>query len=223
MKSSCHFLYNHRGTSELNKKELFLAASELVLYNRGTDNAENTIVLLLSTYHTENTSHVISKHRWCVTSLRLGGSVFTESLPRSGLLYPFFHCCVSILHRKGCFCGLTVFTRNKYATISLFLFRVDRVLVRLSVRKPVAQIKNFAILLNIYLLLLSISLRIHVPKFSKTRLPENSVTSDAVPLNSTIVGITLKIRPRPSLSSSFTIHYPLIFLTYHSTLYSLSY
>jgi hypothetical protein len=46
-----------------------------VLYSRGTDIAENT-------------NHVITKHCWVVTSLRLRGSVFTEPLPRSGLHNP---------------------------------------------------------------------------------------------------------------------------------------
>jgi hypothetical protein len=31
---------------------------------------------------TQKTSHVIAKHCWVVTSLRLRGSVFTEPLPR---------------------------------------------------------------------------------------------------------------------------------------------
>jgi hypothetical protein len=42
--------------------KIFLAASGLVLYSRVTDNAENTVLLLRSADHTDNTSHVIAKH-----------------------------------------------------------------------------------------------------------------------------------------------------------------
>jgi hypothetical protein len=77
MKCFSHFFFNHPGTSELNYK-LFLDASGLVLYNRGTDNAENTVLLLRSADHTENTSHMIAKHCWSVMLLCLRGSVFTE-------------------------------------------------------------------------------------------------------------------------------------------------
>jgi hypothetical protein len=66
----------------------FLAAGGLVLYSRGTDNAENTVLLLRSADHTENTSHVIAKYCWVVTSLRLLRSVFTQPMPRSGLHNP---------------------------------------------------------------------------------------------------------------------------------------
>jgi hypothetical protein len=92
-----------------------LAASGFVLYRRGTDNAENT-VLLRSADHTENTSHVIAKHCWVVTSLHLRGSVFTEPLPRSELhnpIVPLLRACI----RNGCFCGATVLAWSKYATI----------------------------------------------------------------------------------------------------------
>jgi hypothetical protein len=74
--------------------KLSLAASGLVLYSRGRANAENT-------------SHVIAKHCWDVTSLRLRGSVFTELLPRSGLYNPVVPLLVRVLLRKGCFCGST--------------------------------------------------------------------------------------------------------------------
>jgi hypothetical protein len=69
-----------------------------VLHNRGTDNTENTVLLLRSAEQTENTSHVIAKHCWDVTSLRLRGSVFTEPLPRSGLhnpVVPLLHVCIA--------------------------------------------------------------------------------------------------------------------------------
>jgi hypothetical protein len=69
-----------------------------MLYSRGTDNAENTVLLLRSTDHTENTSHMIAKHCWGVTSLRLRGSVFTEPLPRSGLhnpVVPLLRACIT--------------------------------------------------------------------------------------------------------------------------------
>jgi hypothetical protein len=56
-----------------------------VLYICDTDNAENTVILLRSADHTENTSHMIAKNCWDVTSLRLRGNVFTEPLPRSRL------------------------------------------------------------------------------------------------------------------------------------------
>jgi hypothetical protein len=42
--ASCHFLFNHTGTSELNYK-LSLAASGLVLHSRDTDKTENTVLL----------------------------------------------------------------------------------------------------------------------------------------------------------------------------------
>jgi hypothetical protein len=42
--------------------KLSLAASGLVLYGRGTNNAENTVKLLRSADHIENTSHMIAKH-----------------------------------------------------------------------------------------------------------------------------------------------------------------
>jgi hypothetical protein len=41
----------------LNPPGLSLAASRIVLYSRGTDNAENTILLLRSADHTENKLH----------------------------------------------------------------------------------------------------------------------------------------------------------------------
>jgi hypothetical protein len=66
----------------------------LVLYSRGTDNAENT-------------SHVIVKHCCDVTSLRLRGNVFTEPLPRSGLQNPVVPLLVRVLLRNDCFCGPT--------------------------------------------------------------------------------------------------------------------
>jgi hypothetical protein len=71
--------------STKNSSGLSLAASGLVIYSRGADNAENTALLLHSGDHTENISHVIAKHSRDVTSLRLSGSVFTKPLPRSGL------------------------------------------------------------------------------------------------------------------------------------------
>jgi hypothetical protein len=79
---------------------LSLAARGLVLYvySRGTDNAENTVLLLRSADHTENTSHVIATNCWVVTSLRLLGSVFAEPLPRSGLhnpLVPLLRVCIT--------------------------------------------------------------------------------------------------------------------------------
>jgi hypothetical protein len=100
MKSSCHFLLNHHETSELTKKSsgLFLPASGLVLYRSGMDNAENTVLLLHSADHTENTSHVMAKHCWDVMSLYLCRSVFNEPLPRSGLhnpIVPLLHACIT--------------------------------------------------------------------------------------------------------------------------------
>jgi hypothetical protein len=77
---------------------LFLATSGLVLYSRGTDNAENTLLQLRSADHTENTSHMLSKHCWDVSSLRLRGSVFTEPMPISRLqkpYVPFLRACIT--------------------------------------------------------------------------------------------------------------------------------
>jgi hypothetical protein len=79
-------------------ESLSLAASGLVLYSRGTENAENIVLLLRGADNTENTSHVIAKHFWSVTSLRLRGSVFTEPLPRSGLhnpVVPLLRACIT--------------------------------------------------------------------------------------------------------------------------------
>jgi hypothetical protein len=78
MKSSCYFVFNHSVllcpnlysidlhnllrhaplsslySQLLNPPGLSLAASGLVLYGRGTDNAEKTVLLLRSADHTEN-------------------------------------------------------------------------------------------------------------------------------------------------------------------------
>jgi hypothetical protein len=64
--------------STKNSTGFFLAARGLALYSRVTDNAENTVLILRSADHTENTSHMLAKHCWGVRSLRLRGSVFTE-------------------------------------------------------------------------------------------------------------------------------------------------
>jgi hypothetical protein len=75
---------------------IFLAASGLVLYSRGTDNAENAVLFLRSADHTQNASHVIAKHCWDMTSLRLRGSVFTEPLNKSrlhNLVVPLLRAC----------------------------------------------------------------------------------------------------------------------------------
>jgi hypothetical protein len=70
---------------------------------------------------TENTSHVIAKHCWGVTSLRmrkLHGSVFTEL--ETGFITLLFYCCVRVLVRNGCFFGSTALACSKYATIFIF-------------------------------------------------------------------------------------------------------
>jgi hypothetical protein len=51
-------------------------ASGLVLHSRNTDNAENTVILLRSADHRENTSHMIVKHCLYMMALRLRGSVY---------------------------------------------------------------------------------------------------------------------------------------------------
>jgi hypothetical protein len=56
-----------------------------VLYSCSTDNTEDTVILLRSANHTINTSHMIAKNCWDVTSLHLRGNVYTEPLPRSRL------------------------------------------------------------------------------------------------------------------------------------------
>jgi hypothetical protein len=58
--------------TELKTLGLSLAASGLMFYSRGTDNAENT-------------SHVIAKQCWDVTSLHLRRSMFVEPLPGNAL------------------------------------------------------------------------------------------------------------------------------------------
>jgi hypothetical protein len=57
---------------------------------------------------TQKISHVIAEYFWCVTSLHLCGSVFTEPVPRSGLHNPVVLLLVRILLRNGCVCGSTV-------------------------------------------------------------------------------------------------------------------
>jgi hypothetical protein len=49
------------GTTK-NSSGLFLATSGLVFYSRGRDKAENTVLLLCIADHTENTTHVMTKH-----------------------------------------------------------------------------------------------------------------------------------------------------------------
>jgi hypothetical protein len=93
-----------------------LAARGLVVYSRGTDHAENTVLLHIADY-TENTSHVIAKHCWNMMSLRLRGSVFTEPLPRSGLHNTVVPLLVRVLLINGHFCGSTLFACGKYATL----------------------------------------------------------------------------------------------------------
>jgi hypothetical protein len=75
-----------------------------VLYSSGTDNAENTVLLLHSAEHKENTSHVIAKHCLDVSSLRLGGSVFAEPLPRSGMHNLIVLLLVRVLLSNGSSC-----------------------------------------------------------------------------------------------------------------------
>jgi DNA-binding IclR family transcriptional regulator len=97
--------------------KLFSGATGFVLYSRPTDNVENTVLLLHSADHTENTSHVIAKHYQGLTSLRLRGSVFTEPLLRSGVHNPVVPFFVRVLLRNGCFGGSTVLARSKYHAI----------------------------------------------------------------------------------------------------------
>jgi hypothetical protein len=68
-----------------------------VIYCSDTDNAENTVLLLRTAGHTENTSHVTHKHCLGEASLRQRRSVFTEPLHRSGLhdLDPLLHACIT--------------------------------------------------------------------------------------------------------------------------------
>jgi hypothetical protein len=103
--------------STKNSSGVFLAASGLVLYSRGTDNAEETVPLLRSANHTENTSHVIAKHCLDVTSLRLRRSVFTKPLPRNGLPNPVVPLLERGLLRNSRFCGSIVLAWGKYATV----------------------------------------------------------------------------------------------------------
>jgi hypothetical protein len=70
-----------------------VAASGLILYSRGTDKAENTVVLLRRADHTVNTGHVIAKHCWDVTSLHLRGNVFTE--PLHNPVVPLLRVCIT--------------------------------------------------------------------------------------------------------------------------------
>jgi hypothetical protein len=120
MKSSCQFVFNHSGPSELNYK-LCLGEGGLMLYSRGTENAENT-------------SHVIAKQCYGVTSLRIPKlhghkentvavllfdvTAYAEvSLPsrclETGCITPLFYCCVPVLLSNGCFCGSTVLPWSK--------------------------------------------------------------------------------------------------------------
>jgi hypothetical protein len=78
---------------------------------------------------TQKTSHVTAKYCWSVTPLRLCGSVFTESLPRSWLHNPIVPLLVCVLLRNGCFCGSTVLAWGEYTTIPIH----NRALTRNSV------------------------------------------------------------------------------------------
>jgi hypothetical protein len=74
------------------RESIPLAASGLVLYSRGTDNGENTVLLLRNADHTENTSHVIAKHCW---SARV---CLPSRCPEADYIIPLFHCwCVHYL------------------------------------------------------------------------------------------------------------------------------
>jgi hypothetical protein len=64
------------------------------------DNSENTVQLLCSADHTQNTSHMIAKHCWGVMSLHLRESVFTKPLLRN-----------------GCFCGSAILAWSIYTTV----------------------------------------------------------------------------------------------------------
>jgi hypothetical protein len=102
--------------STKNSSGLFLAASELVLYSCGTDNAENAVLLLHSADHTE-TSHVIAEYCWSVMLLRLCGNIFTKPLPGSGLHNPVVSILMRVLLRNGCFRGSTILAWGKYVTL----------------------------------------------------------------------------------------------------------
>jgi hypothetical protein len=110
MKSSCHVLFTPHGTLNWtrNSSGLFLAAS-------GQCRKQFYCCVVQTTQ--KNTSHMITKHCWVVSSLHLHGSVFTEPLPRSWLHNPI-PLLVRVLLRNSCFCGSTVLAWGKYATIS---------------------------------------------------------------------------------------------------------
>jgi hypothetical protein len=74
-------MHHSRPCTVLNPPGLFTNLS----YNRTTQKAQ---FYCRVTQTTPNTSHVVAKYCWSVTSLRLRGRVFTEPLPRSGLHNP---------------------------------------------------------------------------------------------------------------------------------------
>jgi hypothetical protein len=95
---------------------LFLAASGLLLYSHERT-TQKTQCYCRAAQIIQKTSHVITKWCWSVTSLRLRGSVITETLPRSGLHNPVVPLLVRVLLRNVCFCGSTILVCGKYATI----------------------------------------------------------------------------------------------------------
>jgi hypothetical protein len=82
--------------------------------------AEKTQLYCCVTQTTRKTSHLIAKHCWEVTALRLRESVFTEPLPGSRLHNLVVPLLVCLLLRNGCFCGSTVLAWVKYATLCLW-------------------------------------------------------------------------------------------------------
>jgi hypothetical protein len=114
------------------------AVSGLALHSCGTENAE----ISSTADHTENTSHVIAKHCWVVTPLRMrtlhGHKENTAALflsevtayaevclpsrcPKTGSITPMFYCFLRVLLRNVCFYGSTVLAWSKYAVISSYV------------------------------------------------------------------------------------------------------
>jgi hypothetical protein len=96
MKSSCHFLFNRPGTSEL-KLKLFSAASRLVLYSHGTDNSENSSnaanrVLLQTTQKIHVT--VIAKHCWVWHHCACLEVCLLSHCLETGCITLLFYCCM---------------------------------------------------------------------------------------------------------------------------------
>jgi hypothetical protein len=90
------------------KQKLFLVVSGLVLYSRGTDNEENTVLLLRSADNTENTCHVPDCKFICPL-LALGMERAMQKTQSPLLLFNLAVDCLSRISFRGeCTCNIII-------------------------------------------------------------------------------------------------------------------